>query len=131
MHRPRVVVADDHEEVLQAEVALLEPHFDVIGVARDGVALVREVNRLHPDVVVLDITMPKMGGIEAIQKLIQSGSDAKYVFLTIHSGEEFVKACLAEGARAYVWKTRMKAHLVPAVQAVLDGLPYVSPLTPG
>ena len=130
MIRPRVVLADDHEEILQAETALLQPHFDVVGVARDGAALITEVERLHPDVVILDITMPHMGGIDVVRKLLNSGSDVKFVFLTVHSEEEFVNACMSEGARGYVWKSRMKAHLVPAVYSALDGGRYVSPLTP-
>jgi DNA-binding NarL/FixJ family response regulator len=91
--------------------------------------LVAEVERLHPDVVIVDITMPQMSGIDAVHALVQAGSGAKFVFLTIHSEEEFVKACLEEGAQGYVWKSRMKGHLIPAIHAVLDGLPYVSPLT--
>lgn len=130
MIRPRVVLADDHNEILQAETALLKPHFDVIGVAHDGASLVEEVERLHPDVVVLDITMPQMGGIDALRKLIGSGCEAKFVVLTVHSEEEFVKACLEEGARGFVWKARMKGHLIAAVYAALEGQPYVSPLTP-
>lgn len=129
MIRPRVLLADDHIEFLEAEIALLGPHFDLVGTASDGASLVSEVGRLNPDVVVIDITMPVMNGIDAVHELMQSGSTAKFVFLTIHSNEEFVKACLEEGALGYVWKSRMKAHLIPAIYAVLEGLPYISPLT--
>jgi len=59
--RPRLVLADDHEEILQVEAALLKPHFDVVGVAHDGAALIAEVERLQPDVVILDVSMPQMG----------------------------------------------------------------------
>jgi DNA-binding NarL/FixJ family response regulator len=126
--RPRVFLADDHSDFLKAEVDFLTPHFEVIGTASDGASLVTEVLRLNPDVVVVDVTMPVMNGIEAVRKLTQSGSAAKFVFLTIQSGEEFVKACLKEGPRGYVWKSLMKSHLIPAIFAVLDGLPYISPL---
>jgi DNA-binding NarL/FixJ family response regulator len=78
---------------------------------------------------VVDISMPGMNGIEAVRKLVHSGCTSKFVFLTIHTGEEFVDACLHEGARGFVWKSQMKAHLIPAIYAVLDGLPYISPLT--
>jgi DNA-binding NarL/FixJ family response regulator len=126
--RPRVFLADDHSEFLAAEMALLRPHFELVGTAHDGASLVAEVQRLHPDVVVVDITMPQMSGIDAVHELVESGSTAKFVFLTIHCEEEFVKACLENGAKGYVWKSRMKGHLIPAIYAVLEGFPYVSPL---
>ena len=78
---------------------------------------------------VVDITMPVMNGIDAVHKLVNSGSTTKFVFLTINTGAEFVKACQQAGARGYVWKGRMKAHLIPAIYAALKDLPYVSPLT--
>ncbi len=129
MVRPRVFLADDHAEFLEAERALLRPYFDLVGTASDGTSLVSEVQRLQPDVVVADISMPGMSGIEAIHMLAESGCTAKFVFLTVHTDEEFVKVCLEQGGRGYVWKTRMKAHLIPAIYAVLEGLPYISPLT--
>ncbi len=131
MIRPRVVLADDHSEFLEAEIALLRPYFELVGTAGDGVSLVSEVQRLKPDVAVVDIAMPGMTGIEAVHKLVQSGCNAKFVFLTVNPEEEFVEVCLAEGALGYVWKSRMKAHLIPAIYAVLDGLPYISPLSAG
>jgi len=120
-------LADDHAQFLRAEVALLEPHFDLVGTANDGISMVSEVRRLNPDIVVADITMPGISGIEAVRELVKSGSKAKFLFLTIHLGEEFVKACLEEGVRGFVAKPRMKAHLIPAIHAVLDGRQYVSP----
>jgi DNA-binding NarL/FixJ family response regulator len=127
MIRPRVFLADDHADFLKAEIALLQPYFELVGTASDGASLVSEVQRLNPDVVVVDITMPVMTGIDAVHELVQSGSTAKFVFLTIHSGEEFVEVCLAEGALGYVLKSQMRAHLIPAIRAVLDGLPYMPP----
>lgn len=107
----------------------MRPHFELVGTASDGLSLVSEAQRLNPDVVVVDITMPGMNGIEAVHKLKESGSKVKVVFLTINNGEEFVNACLGEGARGFVWKTRMKTHLIPAIHAVLQDLAYISPLT--
>jgi DNA-binding NarL/FixJ family response regulator len=127
--RPRVFLADDHADFLKVEIALLEPHFELVGNANNGASLVSEVQRLNPDVVVVDITMPVITGIEAVHQLVQSGSTAKFIFLTIHSGDEYIKACLAEGARGFVSKSRMKGHLIPAIHAVLDGLPYVASST--
>jgi DNA-binding NarL/FixJ family response regulator len=127
--RPRIFLADDHSEFLKAEIALLGPHFDLVGTASDGATLVSEVQRLKPDVVVVDITMPVMNGIEAVHQLVAAGATAKFVALTVHPEVEFVKACFAEGIQGYVAKSRIKAHLIPAIQNVLDGLPYVSPLS--
>ena len=129
MIRPRILLADDNHEFLAAEIDLLRPHFELVGTASDGVSLVSEVQRLKPDVVVVDITMPVMNGIVAAHKLKASGSTVKIVFLTINNGEEYVKACLAAGAQGYVWKSRMKSHLIPAIHAVIEDLPYISPLT--
>jgi DNA-binding NarL/FixJ family response regulator len=128
--RPRILLADDHREFLEAESALLRPYFDLVGTASNGSSLISEVQRLKPDVVVVDITMPVMNGIDAVRKLIESGSAAKFIFLTINTDQEFVKACMKVGARGYVWKSRMKGHLVPAIRAALEDLPYISPLTP-
>ncbi len=129
MIRPRIFLADDHNEFLEAEIALLLPHFEIVGIATDGVFLVSEVQRLNPDVVVVDITMPRMNGIDAVHMLMKAGSTAKFVFLTISTGEEFVSACQEVGARGYVWKSRMKSHLIAAIYSVLENKIYVSPLT--
>ena len=129
MIRPRILLADDHRELLEAESALLRPYFDLVGTAGDGRSLIFEVQRLSPDVVVADIAMPVMNGIDAVRKLIESGSAARFIFLTINTDQEFVKACMNVGARGYVWKSRMKGHLVPAIRAALEDLTYISPLT--
>ena len=129
MIRPRILLADDHREFLEAESALLRPYFDLVGTAGDGRSLIFEVQRLTPDVVVADIAMPVMNGIDAVRKLIESGSAARFIFLTINTDQEFVKACMSVGARGYVWKSRMKGHLVPAIRAALEDLTYISPLT--
>jgi len=124
--RPRALLADDHSALIEAETALLLRHFDVIGAINDGAMLVSQALQLNPDVIVVDITMPVLDGIHAIRQLRESGCKAKIVFLTIHSEQEFVQACLAEGALGYVLKSHMKAHLVPAIEAALAGQRYVS-----
>ena len=127
MIRPRILLADDHPALLAATTALLEPQFDIVGTATDGATLVLEGLRLCPDVIVADITMPVLSGIDAAHRLRESAMPAKIVFLTIHSEEQFMKACMAEGALGYVLKSHMKAHLIPAIRAVLDGRTYISP----
>lgn len=128
MTRARVVLADDHLQLLEAATAILEPHFDIVAAVNDGATLVVETLRLRPDVIVTDITMPVMSGIDAIQKLKDSHFLPKIVILTVHSENEFLNTCMAEGASGYVIKSRMKGHLVPAVRAVLAGKPYISPI---
>jgi DNA-binding NarL/FixJ family response regulator len=126
LQRPRVLLADDHVAVVQRVTILLEASFEVIGSARTGREMVTEAMRLRPDVIVADISMPEVGGIEAVHELRQLGSTAKVVFLTVHSEEDFVNACFAEGALGYVIKTHMRADLIPAIQAALLGYPFIS-----
>jgi DNA-binding NarL/FixJ family response regulator len=128
--RPRVLLADDHLALLEAEIALLSPYFDVVGTAADGAALVSEARSLHPDVIVTDISMPVVNGIDAMRKLGQAGCTAIFVFLTMHSEPEFVEACKDGGALGYVQKSSMKHHLVPAIHAVLAGRSYFSQHAP-
>ncbi len=92
--------------------------------------MVSEFFRLSPDVIVADIAMPGLSGIDAARRLRKLTSSARIVFLTIHSEEQFVEACRAEGALGYVVKAHMKAHLIPAIQAALTGAAYISPLVP-
>jgi DNA-binding NarL/FixJ family response regulator len=123
-------LADDHPALLEATTGLLRPQFEVVGTATDGDSLVKEAIRLSPDVIVADITMPVLSGIDAAHRLRESQSPAKIVFLTIHSEEQFMKACLKEGALGYVLKSQMKAHLIPAIQAALVGETYICPFVP-
>jgi DNA-binding NarL/FixJ family response regulator len=119
------LLADDHVPLLEAASALLRSDFDVIGTATTGRELLAEAVRLNPDVIVVDITMPGLNGIEAVRQLRSSGSSAKLVFLTVHSEPEFVNACVGVGASGYVLKSRMKIHLVPAIRAALAGAVYI------
>lgn len=128
--RPRILLADDHSAFLERTTALLEPQFEIVGAVEDGAALVSEALRLRPDVIVADITMPGLSGIDAAHRLRQFASSARIVFLTIHSEEQFIEACRAEGALGYVVKGHMNSHLIPAIQAALTGAAYVSPLVP-
>jgi len=126
LNLPRVLLADDHPALLKAEIDLLSAYFDVVGTAADGAALVAEAGRLHPDVIVTDISMPILNGIDAVHKLQESGSTAKFVFVTVHSEGEFVDACMEVGVVGYVHKACIRHNLVPAIKAVLDGQSYVS-----
>jgi DNA-binding NarL/FixJ family response regulator len=126
MDRARIVLADDHRDLLAGVAAMLDPEFDVVEAVEDGVALVESAEKHDPDVVVLDITMPKMNGMEAARLLIKSCSRAKIVFLTMHQNEGFVRAAFDLGANGYVVKSRLPSDLAPALRAVLAGHHFVS-----
>jgi DNA-binding NarL/FixJ family response regulator len=126
-----VLLADDHEAVLRAATALLESSFDIVGTAADGHALVEAALRLQPDVVVVDISMPLLNGIEAIKRLKEAGSTAKIVFLTVHDDPDFVHAALSFGNVGYVVKPRMATDLIPAIHHALAGRSFVSHSVPG
>ena len=129
-NRPKVFLADDHEEVLDRVVSILKPHFDVVGAADNGRDAVREILRLRPQVAVLDITMPQLTGIDVAHELREAGSTTKFVFLTVHDEAVFVRACFAEGGLGYVKKSCLGTDLVPAIDEALMGHRFVSPSVP-
>jgi DNA-binding NarL/FixJ family response regulator len=121
-------MADDHEAFLAAAVRLLEPEFHVVGAVGDGQALLDAAARLSPDVVVLDVSMPLLNGIEAARRLRNAGTPARVVFLTAYADPGFVWAALEAGAHGYVVKSRVASDLPLALREVLAGRPFVSPL---
>jgi DNA-binding NarL/FixJ family response regulator len=123
----RVLLADDHPLLLKAVVNLLEPTFEVVGRVGDGKSLFESAMKLQADVIVSDISMPILNGIEAANKLKASGCRSKIVFLTVHSDPEFVRACQATGALGYVVKSQMAIDLVPAIREALAGRIFISP----
>lgn len=127
MIKPRVLLADNHPALLKVTAELLKPQFDIVATAADGATLVSEALRLCPDVIVADITLPVLSGIDAVRQLRESGLSARVVILTVHSEQQFIEACIAEGALGYVLKSQMKAHLIPAVQAAIAGQSYICP----
>ncbi len=128
MKRVRILLADDHTEMLKRVVHLLQNEFEVVGAVNDGQALLEAASKLRPDVVVLDISMPIMNGLEAADRLRETGSKAKVVFLTVHEEPEFVQESLASGALCYVVKPRLCSDLVPAIKEALANRSFVSPL---
>ena len=125
--RPRIIVADDHRAMLDTLVRLLSAEFEVVAAVGDGEAALAEVEVLHPDVVVLDISMPRVDGIAAAALLKEHGSPAKVVFVTNLHHREFVRRALALGNVGFVVKDRLVADLLPAIRGVLSGATFVSP----
>jgi len=120
-------MADDHPNFLQMVGNILEPILEVVGEVPDGKSLLEAAAKLHPDLIVTDISMPILNGIEAVKELKESGCRAKIVFLTVHSDNEFVRACFEAGATGYVLKPRIDTDLLIAVQAALEGHSFISP----
>ena len=125
--RARILLADDHKEIRDRAVRLLEPEFDIVGAVADGDSLVRAYAQLKPDVCVVDISMPYLNGIEAAIKLRENGSNARIVFLTVNEDSDFVNAALRTGALGYVVKSRMANDLCAAINGALIGQLFVSP----
>jgi DNA-binding NarL/FixJ family response regulator len=127
--RPSVLLADDHDMVLERVQSLLH-NYKVIGTAHNGRDLVSEALRLQPDVIISDITMPFLNGIDAAHEIREAGSTARFVFLTVHEQPAFIHACFAEGALGYVTKSHLGTDLIPAINEALSGHRFVSPSIP-
>jgi DNA-binding NarL/FixJ family response regulator len=126
VNRARILLADDHDEMRDRVKRHLEHEFDVLGSVEDGFALLEAAARVQPDVCLLDISMPLLNGIETATRLIESGSNAKIVFLTIHEDLDFVQAALKTGASGYVIKRRMVSDLRLAIREALAGRIFIS-----
>jgi len=124
--RDRVIVADDQVRILNVAGALLKLSFDVIGLVADGPAALAATLALKPDLVVLDISMPGMSGIEVAAELRKCGAPARIVFLTVHEDPEILAKCLMTGGLGYVVKGRMDSDLILALNEALAGRVFVS-----
>lgn len=129
--RPRVLLADDHLMVAEALKSLLATEFDLVDVVADGEAMVEAANRLRPDVIVADVTMPHLNGIDALVRLRQDGNRAPVVFLTMHRDVTFARRALEAGASGFVLKHSAPAELVSALHAALEGRTYLTPQLAG
>jgi DNA-binding NarL/FixJ family response regulator len=130
-HRPRVLLADDHLMVAEALKSLLTPEFDLVGVVEDGRALIEAAGTLQPDVIVADVTMPHLNGIDALIHLRQGGDRTPVVFLTMHRDVSFARRALDAGASGFVLKHSASAELVTAIRAALQGKTYLTPQLAG
>lgn len=125
-----MLLADDHPGFLEMIEGLLNPAFEVVGEVSDGQSLIEEATELNPDVIISDISMPRLNGIEAAQRLKRLGSTAKIIFLTAHLDTDFVQACMGAGASGYVEKPRASTDLLAAISEVLAGHTFISPHSP-
>jgi len=124
--QPRVLLVDDNEAILSRAAAALSASCEIVGALTDGRAAIEAVGALRPDVVVLDISMPGLSGLEVAGRLSAESAPPAIVFLTVHDGDEFVMAAKAAGAVGYVVKPRLASDLTVAVQEARAGRAYVS-----
>ena len=131
MSRPRILLADDHRMVAEGVKRLLEEEFDLVAVVEDGRQLVESARRLRPRVVVADITMPHLNGIDALLQLKVDNPEIAVVFLTMHKDAAYARRALEAGALGYVLKHSAHTELLFAVRAALDGKTFISPTLAG
>lgn len=123
---PRVLIADDHRLLAELCKGLLQAEFDVVGMVSDGRTLVRTATTLKPDAVVVDIAMPILNGLDAIDQILEELPDIKVLILTMHKDADLVAEAFRRGASGYVLKTCAASELVSAIRDVLRGKMYVS-----
>jgi len=127
MKHVRILIADDHIVVVEGLHRILgRSEFEVVGVVSDGRALLEEVARLEPDVIIVDISMPLLNGIDAAREILRQHEKPKVIFLTMHSEVAYAVAALDAGAAGYVLKSAAGEELIHAIHAALRGRTYVS-----
>ena len=127
MASPRVLLADDMPEMVESVTQLLRRDFDVVGYAENGEEAIEAIAHLNPDLLVLDISMPVLNGIQVASLLRESGSSVKLIFLTVNEDPDYIEAAFSVGASGYVFKSRVATDLIPAVEGVLRGRKFTSP----
>ena len=128
MKKPTVILADDHTLVLEGFRRLLEAQCELLATVGDGQALLKAVAQQHPDIVILDISMPVMNGIEAARALKSQFPSVKLLFVTMHADPAYIRAAFQAGASGYILKQSLGDELTQALHAVLRGHTYVTPL---
>jgi len=125
--KPRLLLADDHTLLLDGLRMMLEPEFDLVGVEEDGQAMLKSAEGLKPDLVLLDIAMPALNGIDAARQLKKNLPATKVIFLTMHSDPDYVTEAFRAGASGYLLKRSAASELMTAIREVLAGGSYISP----
>jgi len=127
MKKPRVLIADDHSILLAGLKKLVEEDYEVVGTVEDGRALIEAAKRLKPDLILLDISMPLLNGLDAARQLKKLQPDAKLLFLTMHSSSTYATEAFKAGANGYLLKQSAASELPQAIAAVLRGQSYLTP----
>jgi DNA-binding NarL/FixJ family response regulator len=127
MTRARILLADDHTLMLEGIRTVLKPRHEIVGAVADGRALLEAALRLKPDLIILDITMPLLNGIDAAVQIKQSLPGVKLLFVTMHVNPAYLEAALNAGGTGYVLKSAAREELLGAIKTVMDGRIYVTP----
>jgi DNA-binding NarL/FixJ family response regulator len=127
MRRASVLIADDHTIVADGLVKLLSDRFDVVATVPDGAALVEAAERLRPDIIITDVNMPSLDGLEALERLRKRGVTSKFVILTVHGEPTIAARAMRAGASAYLLKHAAGDELIDAIDEVLSGRTYLAP----
>ena len=128
MPKPRILLADDHALIIEGFRRILEDSYDLVGTATDGRALIESAKSLQPDIIILDVSMPLLNGIDAAVHLKKLCPKTKLIFVTMHADTEYVRSAFEAGASAYVLKRSAVYELDQAIRAVLSGHSYITPL---
>ena len=131
MEKPRVLLADDHKIVLEGLRSLLQSEFEIVGEVEDGRTLVSEAERLRPDLVVADISMPNLNGIDAARRIKKIDKRIRIVFLTMHADVTYAAGAFEAGASGFVLKHSAPQELVSAMREAMKGQTYVTPMIAG
>ena len=126
--RTKVLLADDHAMVAEGLATLLKEHFDLVGTVGDGSALIDAARKLRPDVIIADVDMPVLSGMEALRRLKAAKSAAKFIILTMHADAELATEAFRAGASGFVLKLSAGEELITAIQEVVQGRMYLTPL---
>jgi DNA-binding NarL/FixJ family response regulator len=125
--RARILIADDHPEFLDAVRSVIETSHEIVGSVSNGQDLFDAARKLRPDVIITDVSMPILNGIEAARKLKECSCTSKVIFLTVHTDHDYVRASISAGAAGYVVKPRMASDLLHAIREALAGRMFISP----
>lgn len=131
MKRTRVLLADDHKIILNGLRSLLEPEFELVGKVEDGRALISAAEKLRPDVIVVDVSMPLLNGIEAVRQIKKLDKQVKVIFLTMHLDVTYAIRAFEAGASGYVLKHSASSELLTAIHEAIKGRTYVTPMIAG
>lgn len=128
VNRPRVLIADDHRLVLEGIESIVNPHCEVVGTTTDGRKLIAAASELLPDIILLDIALPLLNGIEAARQIKRQNQGVKIIFVTMQSSREYIREAFEAGASGYVLKQAAASELLNAIHDVQQGRFFVSPL---